>query len=271
MSDDAKRLSPTKTTIRELFGKCGNQCAFPTCKHEIINAEGVFVAEICHIEAAESGGPRFNPEKTNQQRRHVSNLMLMCHKHHKITDNIDKYPIRVLKDMKRTHEAKYLDAANKIWESIEDHTDRDEISSPSTLARFFGVDGVPGDEREAVKRAFHALAAMLKPVPIPSREILLHSVRRGSQPEYHDRSMRVITEEVAQACGLPRADLWNGVQILVRHKLVQLNDDYPGMYIMSHVGDRDDWNIWWALRSYCEKNELDLRQILVLLRFNLLD
>jgi hypothetical protein len=270
VSADIKRLSPTKGTIRELFGKCGNQCAFPKCKHEIIDADGVFVAEICHIEAAEVGGPRFNRKQTNEQRRHVSNLMLMCHKHHKVTDNIEKYPSDVLKEMKRKHEAKYLDAANKIWASIEDHTESDEVSLPKTFKRFFRVEGIAGKDREPVRKAIRELAKRLKPVPVPCREILLHSLRRASAPEYSS-SEQVIAEEVAQACNIRTRDLWTSVRILIRHELVYYDDDYPSVYSMRHVGDLDDWDIWMALRSFCEETEVDLQEILVNLRFDVLD
>lgn len=270
MTSNIKRLSPTKDTIRELFGKCGNQCAFPTCKHEIIDANGVFVAQICHIEAADKSGPRFNPKQTNEQRRHVSNLMLMCHKHHKVTDNVDKYPTAILQEMKRKHEAKYLDAANKIWESIEDHTESDEVSLPTTFKRFFKVEGISAKDRRNVKKAIRDLAARLKPVPIPCREILLHSVRRASEAEYVNHE-HVIAEEVAQACNIRTEDVWSNVRILMRHKLVDVDDDYYGVYCMSHVGDVDDWDIWIAIRSYCDETGIDLREILVNLRFDLLD
>jgi hypothetical protein len=55
-----KRLTPTKDTLRELYLKSGNRCAFPGCHKALFNSKGVFVGQICHIEAAESGGQRFN-------------------------------------------------------------------------------------------------------------------------------------------------------------------------------------------------------------------
>ncbi|WP_415282467.1 HNH endonuclease [Candidatus Nitrososphaera sp. FF02] len=43
--------------------------------------------EICHIEAAESGGPRYNSKQTDEDRRHYDNLILLCRNHHKATDD----------------------------------------------------------------------------------------------------------------------------------------------------------------------------------------
>ena len=65
MSEVVKRLAPRGETLRELFLKSGNLCAFPGCASLMMNAEGVFVGQVCHIEAAEVGGERFNPSMTN--------------------------------------------------------------------------------------------------------------------------------------------------------------------------------------------------------------
>ena len=55
MEANAKRLAPTADTLRELFLKSGNLCAFPACGKLMMNAEGVFIGQVCHIEAAEEG------------------------------------------------------------------------------------------------------------------------------------------------------------------------------------------------------------------------
>jgi hypothetical protein len=57
----AKRKAPDKDTLRELYLKSGNQCAFPACTRVMLNKDGVFVGQICHIEAAEEGGERASP------------------------------------------------------------------------------------------------------------------------------------------------------------------------------------------------------------------
>ncbi len=64
--------------------------------------------EICHIEAAEENGERWNPSMTDEERRHFSNLVLLCPNHHVETDDVKKYTVEVLKEMKSNHEAKML-------------------------------------------------------------------------------------------------------------------------------------------------------------------
>jgi hypothetical protein len=52
----------------------------------MMNAEGVFVGQVCHIEAAEKSGQRFNVSMTDEDRRAFANLMLMCYEHHQVTN-----------------------------------------------------------------------------------------------------------------------------------------------------------------------------------------
>jgi hypothetical protein len=103
-----KRLTPTKETLVRLFAKSGNQCAFEGCTHYLFNEDGVFIAETCHIEAALTGGERFNKNMTNEERAAEENLVLLCHAHHKISDNVVEYTVERLKEIKRKHESRFI-------------------------------------------------------------------------------------------------------------------------------------------------------------------
>src|SRR5690349_10429578 len=102
-----KRLEPTKTTVRQLFAHTGNRCAYENCEHELIDAAGNFVAEICHIRAALPAGERFDASMTNDERRAPNNLMLMCHRHHVVTDDVTLYPVERMEQIKASHEAAF--------------------------------------------------------------------------------------------------------------------------------------------------------------------
>jgi len=102
------RKTPTASTIKYLLALSGNECAFPDCDHKLFNSEGTYISQLCHIEAAEIGGERYNKQQTDEERRSASNLIFMCHAHHKVTDNIDKYTVEVLKDIKKKHESKFI-------------------------------------------------------------------------------------------------------------------------------------------------------------------
>lgn len=99
------RKAPTLQALRALFARSGNRCAFPGCDHPLVNENGTFVAEVCHITAAESGGPRFDPTLNDEERRALSNLIVLCHRHHVETDDVTVYPVVKLEQMKYQHEA----------------------------------------------------------------------------------------------------------------------------------------------------------------------
>ncbi|CAC9475779.1 hypothetical protein BSPLISOX_131 [uncultured Gammaproteobacteria bacterium] len=94
-------------TIKRLYAKSGNQCSFPNCKQQFFSGNSTNnMSQVCHIEAAEKGGQRYNHNSTDELRRQYDNLILLCPTHHKTTDDIDKYPVEVLKSMKSEHENK---------------------------------------------------------------------------------------------------------------------------------------------------------------------
>jgi hypothetical protein len=136
----AKRKKPTPETLRELFLKSGNQCAFPGCSHLMMNKEGVFIGQVCHIEAAEEGGERFNENMTDDERAAFPNLMLMCYPHHQVTNDVDAYPVPRLQAMKADHEAKFADVAR----AMEDGYDRQVASEGGINQQGSGNKAIAG-------------------------------------------------------------------------------------------------------------------------------
>ena len=87
----------------------GNQCAFPDFPITIVqDVSSELLIEICHIEAAEPDGQRYNPKQTDDDRRHFDNLILLCPNHHTKTNDVNTYTTEILKEMKRSHEKKML-------------------------------------------------------------------------------------------------------------------------------------------------------------------
>lgn len=143
MSEKPKRLTPTKETLIRLFAKSGNQCAFEGCPHNLFNSDGVFIAEVCHIEAALTGGERFNPELNNEQRRAENNLILFCKEHHKVTDNEIEYSVKRLREIKQKHENKFLgtrifELTNNNFNSFQQvYEQQSEIYNLLTQLKYF--------------------------------------------------------------------------------------------------------------------------------------
>ena len=112
------RLPVKPATLRALFAKSGNLCAYPGCIHELVNAKNQFVAEVCHIEAAETGGERYNLAQSDEQRREFDNLLILCHKHHVETDEIQEYSAERMRQIKSNHEARHGKKVFKVDESV---------------------------------------------------------------------------------------------------------------------------------------------------------
>jgi hypothetical protein len=102
--DGGRGPSPRNAEIRALLVRSGNQCAFPNCTHPIVNNKNQFVAQVCHIEAASPGGPRFNPGLSPKERGSSNNLLLLCYRHHVETNESTEFTVRRLRDMKAEHE-----------------------------------------------------------------------------------------------------------------------------------------------------------------------
>ncbi len=102
------RKNPSAKTLKFLYAKSGNQCAFPDCNLPIYEDNGVLTGECCHIEAYSKGGARYNDTTTEDEKNAESNLMMMCSRHHKIIDtDSTTYTTEILKQMKSIHEQQF--------------------------------------------------------------------------------------------------------------------------------------------------------------------
>src|SRR5690606_7262229 len=112
------RLKPKESVVKRLFTLAGNQCAYPGCKEYLVDELGTVIGEICHIEAAEVGGERYNEDSNDEYRRSFENLILMCSNHHKKTNNTQKYTTSLLTKYKLDHENHFrsqpYDATNEV-------------------------------------------------------------------------------------------------------------------------------------------------------------
>jgi len=110
------RLTPKADTIRALFARSGNQCAFPGCIQLLINDKNQLIGQVCHIEAAMPSGKRYNPKQTPEERGGYENLVLFCYPHHVETNDVSEYTVEKLKTFKREHEATFEKSDFKIDE-----------------------------------------------------------------------------------------------------------------------------------------------------------
>lgn len=98
----------TSQTLKKLFALSGNICAFPRCTRLIVNQENAKDSNICHIEGANKDSERYRAEMTDKERADYPNLILLCIQHHDETNDTQRFPVSVLKEMKSNHESSYL-------------------------------------------------------------------------------------------------------------------------------------------------------------------
>jgi hypothetical protein len=127
-----------------LYLLSGNQCAFPDCKHPIITTEGVYVGELCHICAAETGGERFDPTQNNEDRRKFENLMLMCHDHHVLTNDVAQFPVERMRQLKADHEARFERGLTTLMETASIQITNSTISLGGEGGKAPGAGGGGG-------------------------------------------------------------------------------------------------------------------------------
>ncbi|MDM1525554.1 hypothetical protein HX091_06270 [Myroides odoratimimus] len=122
-------------TIKMLLLRSGNKCSFPHCTHPIFNDDNLLVAQLCHIEGVSPKGQRYNVQNTIVENNSYDNLLFMCYRHHKETDDTQKYTVEKLKKIKKDHESKYFEKAlvllptmiqqvedemNRYWKNLEE-------------------------------------------------------------------------------------------------------------------------------------------------------
>jgi hypothetical protein len=264
-----KRLTPTKETLRRLFAVSGNLCAFPHCLQIMMDAEGDFVGVVCHVEAAEPGGQRFNAASSNDARRSFDNLMLMCGQHHVKTDNVTKYPVETLQEMKHDHEAKFTNPEDVIGRSFYDVTESDEATIPVSLDRLYDVLGYAKDDSFLAE--FQKFARELQAVPRPERELLAVIANRAKKWVIRFGALRSYT-------GKSERDLIDALKLLEEHDLVHVDvEDHLSLSdteIQLNVGGMHIWRENVYLRAtllFCEKAPCDVKDVIVDLRFDVLD
>ncbi|MFD5780421.1 hypothetical protein [Streptomyces sp. NPDC126933] len=78
----------------------------------IIDGKPVLNLDIAHIRALKSGGKRYDPSWSLDDRNSFANLLLLCNVHHKRVDGVDgeKYTVDILEGWKRAREADGQDA-----------------------------------------------------------------------------------------------------------------------------------------------------------------
>lgn len=273
-----KRLAILKDDARLLYLRSGNQCAFPGCRAVLIDDNGDWVGEVCHIEAALPEGERFNDSMTNEERRAPSNLLLLCHPHHVTTNNVAAYPVARLAKMKADHEAKYSQAAERIVEAeVQDVTRSTPRSAPSSLKRWrevcvVGRFTLTDEEVAAMIPEVAELVDRLADLPPSSRSLLGIIVRRGDYVD--DGAFEVPWAELPRVTRRTHREIWEELTILERYGFVRVdNDEDSGRapHVMAKNPMKSGWPFWSDLVEVCDADSLSVDDVIAGIAFEILD
>jgi hypothetical protein len=227
-----KRLKPVVATVRELALKSGNLCCYPGCDRRIMDADGLLLGEICHIEAALPDGSRFNSASNNEARREPSNLFLMCFEHHAVVDaRVDEWDVDRLRALKAEHESRFTAAIGQLRDRVEDVTEGATVRPPANARAIWPM--LTDEERDGTVEMATAFLEHLARVPVDARELLAIMLKRGNA-EWMDSgdAVSLPLRELEAVTTLSRHEVIELMEILERHELggIDYEDGPPRAY-----------------------------------------
>jgi len=234
--------------------------------------KGVFVGQVCHIEAAEPGGERYNEDQTNEHRRKVSNLLSMCYDHHIETNDVVKFPVERMRRIKAEHEKTFSDVVGSMLLTVTDHT---TLTDPifalnlEAMNRLLKWESSHSELQDAVSE-LKKITKRLAKIPEPSRQLFLIVVNRGRSAEYGD--LQVSLPEIAQATNLTSGELRDCFSILDSHGFTQDNDiDDFGVQMVGCCTAPSGWPVWKDIKLFCKRVGADPALLIINLDFSVLD
>ncbi|MCS4230422.1 hypothetical protein EDF77_2687 [Stenotrophomonas maltophilia] len=278
--EKVERLPPKPSVLRKLYLMSGNRCCYPDCDHRMVDADGDFVGEVCHIEAAEAGGQRFNSDRTNEENRDISNLMLMCPNHHTKTNNVSLFTVAKLSVMKSKHESKFLNIERKIANSISDSTDDNTIVAAKNLKRLNRVLGheLDASELSEMVDTLGKYVARLESVPEPTRNFLgavalrMYKIRETGAVYQEHGTFRISASDVQQALSLGSRRIKDRCGLLENYGLGSLYEtgDHEMPWAVS-IRSVDGWPLWFDLAEFAKSEGIDFSTFWKDLDFSSLD
>lgn len=96
---------PSLATLKSLFAKSSNRCAFPKCTVNVVQGD-TLLGHVCHIKGAKPESARYDAAQNDGERHSDTNLIILCPNHHSvIDDDAETYTVERLRRMKTEHEA----------------------------------------------------------------------------------------------------------------------------------------------------------------------
>ncbi len=243
--------------------------------------KGVFIGQLCHIEAAEPGGERFNPAMTNEQRRASSNLMLMCYPHHCVTNNVNDFPVAKLRKMKREHEQRFSRPDRAILERLTDRTLSDQPKRVANLRQLDQVLGWKFSEEELGEAVaeLNEYIERFSAVPIEVRRFVgalaqrMQRMKDTSAVRDEIGGTSILISDVRDALGIGTATIRNRLAQMDSYGLGDLDEINPdlGPQPMIRIWNPERAPSWLDILSFCNKASIPFESFIDDLNFAQLD
>ncbi len=152
------RSRPTTATVKHLYAANAGQCAFPGCNVNLTPAGGGTLAEVAHIRAVSTAGPRYDRTREDAELNDFENLILLCPTHHALVDaRPESFGAAQLTEMKRNHE-------DEVKRLLQSKTGPPAIEAATAIQLARQVD--PASADFAIVTALQSeLAAVLRHFP----------------------------------------------------------------------------------------------------------
>lgn len=266
------RLPPTPSVLKKLFAYSGNLCAMPECNNPLIHKTGTMNGKVAHIHAAEKGGARYDAKMSDEDRRAIENLFVVCANCHDVVDDLrnrEKYTAEKLKTYKKKHEDRFRKAELQFIENYADLTQLSKPRFPKTLRRMAKLLNSPeflnsAEELKDIKEFVQKLAEL----PLEQRNFALRIAERMKR-----RGVSWLpTDDVKHAFGIGDYKLKKQMELLKHHELGSIDEDeMPSSYVVNLWERRRGGNPWIEILDFCEQSGDDPDQFIVDLDFALYD
>lgn len=162
-----------------LWARAAGRCEYRGCNDDLVGDliagkdDGLY-GFIAHVVADVPGGPRGDEIRSPLLAKDLSNLMLLCHRHHKLIDldEVEEHPESLLLEMKKAHE-----------DRIETNTDIDEERSSHVIR--FGATIAKSEALVSTRAIFAAMVPDRHPATRQTIDLeMLNQAFRDHEPEF---------------------------------------------------------------------------------------
>ncbi len=266
---DTERLPIRQSDIKRLFAYSGNQCAVPKCKAELVDDGGTMLGKIAHIHAAKNGA-RYDKNMDDEQRREISNLIVVCGLHHDIIDDRrreDEFPPDLLKEWKKNHESRFRRAERDFLEQYQDNTLREPVL-PENLKALQAAFGFDDEDLEAELDGWLSFIEKLRLTPNDIRQFALNASKRM----INRKQENLPVEEVMRVFSVGESEMKTIGNLLYGHDIGEITDlSGYGEYVVRIFERNPGGNPFIEIVEFCERTGNDSETLVFDLDFSSFD